>query len=311
MPMSRISSSSIAFLRIRSLRLVPSSFSMTMNGCPFMSSMSWMVQMPGWFSCDAARASRTKRSSDFRSCSMFSGINFRATWRPRRVSSASYTTPIPPPPSFPTMLQWETVWPIIRRASDLSGRYVRPTTEARSTTGRSQVLGDRSQEDLGKLIVFYFPPRERATVVNRGTILFLRPNTWHLLLGSCPPGSHLSYSRDVEAAPFPSHHSTAMKSSAMKLPNVALFSLLTCTLAVAQPCPKVNTTTQTPATMRAIVKSVNCLVQSGTAPTPVSPRTADVRFAEARTGTQVDTLPIVGPQHTHTYPGFVLAILSM
>jgi len=36
-----------------------------------------------------------------------------------------------------------------------------------------------------------------------------------------------------------------------------------------------------------------------------------VRFVEARTGTQVDTLPINRPQHSHTYPGFVLAILSM
>jgi hypothetical protein len=107
----------------------------------------------------------------------------------------------------------------------------------------------------------------------------------------------------------------------MKLSKIAVLSLplltcalvcaLFCTLAAAQPCPKVNTTTQTPATMRAIVKSVNCLVQSGTAPTPASPRTADVRFAEPRTGTQVDTLPIIGPQHSHTYPGLLLAILSM
>jgi len=107
----------------------------------------------------------------------------------------------------------------------------------------------------------------------------------------------------------------------MKLPKIAVFSTpllactlfftLFCTVADAQPCPKVNTTTQTPATMRAIVKSVNCLVQSGAASTPASSRTADVRFAEVRTGTQVDTLPIIGPQHSHTYPGFMLAILSM
>ena len=104
----------------------------------------------------------------------------------------------------------------------------------------------------------------------------------------------------------------------MKLSKIAVLALplltcaLVCTLAVAQPCPKVNTTTQTPATMRAIVKSVNCLVASGAAaPAPAALRTADVRFAEPRTGTQVDTLPIIGPQHSHTYPGFVLAILSM
>jgi hypothetical protein len=30
-----------------------------------------------------------------------------------------------------------------------------------------------------------------------------------------------------------------------------------------------------------------------------------------RTGTQDDTLPIIGPQHSRAYPGFMLAILSM
>jgi hypothetical protein len=100
----------------------------------------------------------------------------------------------------------------------------------------------------------------------------------------------------------------------MKLSKIALlllFCALLCTLVIAQPCPKVSTTTQTPATMRAIVKSVNCLVESGATAAPAALRTADVRFAEVRTGTQVDTLPIIGPQHSHTYPGFMLAILSM
>ncbi|PYX31976.1 MAG: hypothetical protein DMG80_09270 [Acidobacteria bacterium] len=98
----------------------------------------------------------------------------------------------------------------------------------------------------------------------------------------------------------------------MKLPKIALFSILAGAVALAQPCPKVKTTTQTPATMRAIVKSVNCLVESGpSAPAPAALRSADVRFAEPRSGTQVDTLPIIGPQHSHTYPGFMLAILSM
>jgi hypothetical protein len=97
----------------------------------------------------------------------------------------------------------------------------------------------------------------------------------------------------------------------MKLPKIALFFLFAGTLALASPCPKVNTTTQTPATMRAIVKSVNCLVESGAAPAPAALRSADVRFAEPRSGTKVDTLPLIGPQHSHTYPGFLLAILSM
>ena len=89
-------------------------------------------------------------------------------------------------------------------------------------------------------------------------------------------------------------------------------------LLLAQPCPKVNTTTQTPATMRAIVKSVNCLVEMMPASSSAmsgspSLRSADVRYTGASTSssTQVETWPIVGPQHTRTYPGFVLAILTM
>ncbi|MFY9562554.1 MAG: hypothetical protein WAQ52_20170 [Terriglobales bacterium] len=96
----------------------------------------------------------------------------------------------------------------------------------------------------------------------------------------------------------------------MKSARITVLSLflVASVAALAQPCPKVNTTTQTPATMRAIVKSVNCLVESGAAPaaTPVALHTADLRG-----GTQVDTLPIIGPQHSNMYPGFVLAILSM
>ena len=48
-------------------------------------------------------ASRRKRSKDGGSWAMSSGRNFSATKRSRRVSSALYTTPIPPPPTFSTM----------------------------------------------------------------------------------------------------------------------------------------------------------------------------------------------------------------
>ena len=95
----------------------------------------------------------------------------------------------------------------------------------------------------------------------------------------------------------------------MTSPKIVIFALLLTSLAAAQPCPKVNTTTQTSATLRAIVKSINFLVEAvpPTNTTPVSLRTADVRSS----GTQVDTLPIIGPQHSRMYSGFVLAILSM
>jgi hypothetical protein len=115
-----------------------------------------------------------------------------------------------------------------------------------------------------------------------------------------------SYSRDVESGAIPNDHSRAMKSF-----TIAVLLLLRGAFAVAQPCPKVNTTTQTPATMRAIVKSVNCLVASGEVASPVALRTVDVHTGEVRTAAQVDTLPIIGPQHSRIYPGFMLAILSM
>jgi len=60
--------------------------------------------------------------------------------------------------------------------------------------------------------------------------------------------------------------------------------------------------------MRQIARSINCLVDAGSAPGPAP---AMLRTTEIRGGTQVDTLPIIGPQHTRTYPGLVLAILSM
>jgi hypothetical protein len=108
----------------------------------------------------------------------------------------------------------------------------------------------------------------------------------------------------MESAPLPGHHEWIMS-----LPRSTLLSIsLLGAVALAEPCPKVATTTQTPATMRAIVKSINCLVEAGAAQT-ATPGT--LRTAETRGGTQVDTLPIIGPQHTHTYPGLVLAILSM
>ena len=71
-----------------------------MKCCPSCSSIAYTVQMPGWLSAEAARASRWKRSSASASCAISAGRNLSATWRPSWVSSASYTTPMPPLPSF-------------------------------------------------------------------------------------------------------------------------------------------------------------------------------------------------------------------
>jgi len=94
----------------------------------------------------------------------------------------------------------------------------------------------------------------------------------------------------------------------MTLRSLPLLLFLSCALAFAEPCPKVISTTQTAATLRQIARSINCLVDANATPAPVN---ATFHTAEVRGGTQVDTLPIIGPQHTHNYPGLVLAILSM
>lgn len=82
-------------------------------------------------------------------------------------------------------------------------------------------------------------------------------------------------------------------------------------MARAESCPKVNTTTQTLATLRAMVRSINCLVDANATPgaAPALARLSETRSSSG--GTYVDTLPIIGPQHSRIYPGFVLAILSM
>ncbi len=76
---------------------------MAMKCCPSCSSIWWTVQIPGWLSAEAARASRWKRSRVDGSEASSAGRNLSATWRPSFVSSASYTTPMPPLPSFDTI----------------------------------------------------------------------------------------------------------------------------------------------------------------------------------------------------------------
>ncbi len=83
----------------RCLSVWPCIRSMAMKGFPSCSPRSYTTQMWGWLSAEAARASRRNRSSAS-GLSSASGRNFSATFRPRFRSSASYTTPIPPPPSF-------------------------------------------------------------------------------------------------------------------------------------------------------------------------------------------------------------------
>ena len=74
--------------------------------------------------------------------------------------------------------------------------------------------------------------------------------------------------------------------------------------ALAQPCPKVTYTTPTE-TMKSLVASVNCLVSSA------AEKTKSVPSDFLKTGFLVDSFPIIGPRHTHSYPRIVLAMLSV
>jgi hypothetical protein len=82
---------------------------------------------------------------------------------------------------------------------------------------------------------------------------------------------------------------------------VFLFSVLVLPLAaVAQSCPKVAYTNST-ATMKNVVASVNCLVA----------RNASGHTETNKSGFMVESFPVIGPQHTRSYRKIVLALLSV
>src|SRR5271157_3454506 len=86
-----------------------------------------MVQILGWFRAEAERASCRKRSSPPAAWLSSGGRNLMATCRPSRVSSASYTTPIPPLPSLDTIEYCPMVRPITEKRSSLhAGLYHAP-----------------------------------------------------------------------------------------------------------------------------------------------------------------------------------------
>jgi hypothetical protein len=57
--------------------------------------------------------------------------------------------------------------------------------------------------------------------------------------------------------------------------------------------------------MKSLVASVNCLVSSA------AEKTKSVHTDLLKTGFLVDSFPIVGPRHTHSYPKIVLAMVSV
>jgi hypothetical protein len=81
-----------------------------------------------------------------------------------------------------------------------------------------------------------------------------------------------------------------------KLLSLCLFLAIS---VAAQNCPKVNYTT-TNATVKALVSAVNCLSGANG-----KPMTGD----SAKTGLQLDSYQIIGPQHTKSYRKLVFAVL--
>src|ERR1700737_3507398 len=77
------------------------------------SPISYKTAIPGGLSAATARASRSKRATLSWSTANSVGNTLSATRRPRRESSARYTTPIPPAPSFESIWYWAICWPII------------------------------------------------------------------------------------------------------------------------------------------------------------------------------------------------------
>ncbi len=84
--------------RMSALRVLPGTYSITMKSMASADSISWMVTIFGWFRAEAARASWTKRRRRDSSVRRSAGRTLIATSRPRRVSRARYTSPIPPAP---------------------------------------------------------------------------------------------------------------------------------------------------------------------------------------------------------------------
>src|SRR5438045_4261132 len=84
-----------------------------------------MARMFGWESTATARASRSKRASRSVSCANGSGRTLTATSRPRRVSRARYTSPMPPAPNCPVISYGPNLVPVVIIGSDAGGAGLR------------------------------------------------------------------------------------------------------------------------------------------------------------------------------------------
>ena len=86
--------------RMTSRRVSPSRSSVTANAVSPSLPKSWISRMLGWERAATALASRLKRSRRSGSAAKSSGSTLIATSRPRTVSCARQTSPMPPAPSM-------------------------------------------------------------------------------------------------------------------------------------------------------------------------------------------------------------------
>src|SRR5260370_2581248 len=137
--------------------------------------------MLGWFRADAACASRWNRARACGSRATSPGRNLSATKRWRRVSSALYTTPIPPPPSFSMTRKCEMVWPImeqaILRSAMLGAWKARVNGSGRQTDGIVQMTGYGISVERSPSAFRFEAPCENSRIVgNREAIVSYRKN---------------------------------------------------------------------------------------------------------------------------------------
>jgi hypothetical protein len=97
----------------------------------------------------------------------------------------------------------------------------------------------------------------------------------------------------------------------MKLFGVLAAILTLAMAASAETCPRVSYTT-TASTLRSLVAAVNCLnARTQSEETPVSVRSAAAEPVPSKGGMEVDSVKIVGPQHSRPYAQVVMAVLTV
>ena len=88
-----------------------------------------------------------------------------------------------------------------------------------------------------------------------------------------------------------------------RLASLVLVVSMAAASAVAQNCPKVAYSSPT-ATLRDLVAAVNCLAASNEQANATKPATSPKAM-------QAESFQIVGPQHSHPYPGLVMVLLTV